>query len=177
MKILFLLCIQIEIILCKNAAEWRSRSIYQMLTDRFSPSNFSYHQCLEQPMVENVIRNYCGGTYRGAIDQLDYVVQLGFNAIWISPIPANLDKPTKYGVGWHGYWQENLYQLNEHFGSENDLIAFITEAHKRDIWVMLDVVANHFGPNLTGDYVPFNRSEHFHQPFCLIKDYNNQTEV
>ncbi|CAF4024965.1 unnamed protein product, partial [Rotaria sp. Silwood1] len=72
---------------CKNAFEWRSRSIYQILTDRFSPENFSYIQCMEQPMTEYALRHYCGGTYRGANDQLDYVVEMGFNAIWISPIP------------------------------------------------------------------------------------------
>jgi len=176
MKI-FLLYFLISIIDCKTASEWRSRSIYQMLTDRFSPSNNSYNRCMERPISENASRNYCGGTYRGAIDQLDYIIQLGFNALWISPIPSNIDQETIYGVGWHGYWQDQIFKLNQNFGSEKDLIDFISEAHKRDIWIMLDVVANHVGPNLTGYYFPFNKSEHFHQPLCFIKDYNNQTEV
>ncbi|CAF3693696.1 unnamed protein product [Rotaria socialis] len=133
---------------------------------------------MEQPITEYSMRHYCGGTYRGAIDQLDYVVEMGFNAIWISPIPSNTDIETIYGVGWHGYWQDNIYQLNKYFGQEQDLINFIDEAHKRDIWIMLDVVANHVGPNVTNNYyVPFNKSEYFHQPLCLIKDYSNQTEV
>lgn len=167
----------ISCVYSKEAWEWRSRSIYQMLTDRFSPSNHSYIHCIEQPLTEKSLRHYCGGTYRGAIDQLDYISELGFTALWISPIPLNVDQETIYGVGWHGYWQKNIYQLNEYFGSEQDLIDFIHEAHKRDIWIMLDVVANHYGPNLTGDYFPFNQPEHFHQPLCFIKDYNNQTEV
>lgn len=167
----------ISIICSKNASEWRSRSIYQLLTDRFSPSKYSYIRCMEQPISENALRNYCGGRYRGVIDQLDYIIQLGFNALWISPIPSNVDEETIYGVGWHGYWQQNIYQLNENFGSEKDLIDLIDEAHKRDIWIMLDVVANHVGPNVTGNYFPFNKPEHFHQPLCFIKDYNNQTEV
>jgi alpha-amylase len=102
---------------------------------------------------------------------------MGFNALWISPIPSNIDVETIYGVGWHGYWQHHLYELNQNFGTENDLIDLINEAHKRDIWIMLDVVANHVGPNLTDNYYPFNKAEHFHQPICIIKDYNNQTEV
>ncbi|CAF3052932.1 unnamed protein product [Rotaria sp. Silwood2] len=173
----FLLNIFIGIIYCKNAFEWRSRSIYQILTDRFSPENFSYIRCMEQPITEYTLRHYCGGTYRGAIDQLDYILQMGFNALWISPIPSNIDKETIYGVGWHGYWQDNIYQLNQYFGRENDFIDFINEAHKRDIWIMLDVVANHVGPNATNHYFPFNKSEYFHQPLCFIRDYSNQTEV
>ena len=162
---------------CKNAAEWRSRSIYQLLTDRFSPSNHSYARCMEYPLSEKAIRNYCGGTYSGAIDQLDYIADMGFNAIWISPIPLNIDTETIYGVGWHGYWLNHLYQLNAYFGSEKDLIDFIKAAHKRDIWIMLDVVANHVGPNITTNYVPFDKYEHYHQPLCFIKDYSNQTQV
>jgi len=80
---IFILYFVISFIYCKNASEWRSRSIYQLLTDRFSSSNFSYIRCLEEPMSENSLRNYCSGTYRGAIDQLDYILQMGFNAIWI----------------------------------------------------------------------------------------------
>ena len=102
---------------------------------------------------------------------------MGFNALWISPIPSNVDVETIYGVGWHGYWQNNLSQLNKNFGTENDLIDLINAAHARDIWIMLDVVANHVGPNVTYNYYPFNKAEYFHQPSCIINDYNNQTEV
>ena len=160
----------------RSAAEWRSRSIYQLLTDRFAPSNLSSARCSSESLTLSEARNYCGGTYRGATDHLDYIEQMGFNAIWISPIPSNVDEETIYGVGWHGYWLNNLYRLNEHFGSEEDLIAFVNAAHQRDIWVMLDVVANHVGPNVTGQFFPFNQSEHYH-PLCFIEDYENQTQV
>jgi alpha-amylase len=131
-----LLYLLISIVCCKNASEWRSRSIYQILTDRFCPSNFSSLRCSEQIMSENASRNYCGGTYRGIINQLDYIVEMGFNALWISPIPSNINIETIYGVGWHGYWQDHIYQLNENFGSEKDLIDLINEAHKHDIWII-----------------------------------------
>jgi len=132
---------------------------------------------MEEPISEYSLRNYCGGTYRGILNQLDYIIQMGFNAIWISPIPSNIDIETIDGVGWHGYWLNNLYLLNENFGKEKDLIDLIVEAHKHDVWIMLDVVANHVGPNLTRDSFPFVKSEYFHQPLCFIKDYQNQTEV
>jgi hypothetical protein len=95
----------------------------------------------------------------------------------LSPIPSDINIETIYGVGWHDYWQNHLYELNKNFGTEKYIIDFITEAHKRDTWIMLDVVANHVGLNLSTNYFPFNKSEYFHQPLCIVKDYNNQTEA
>jgi alpha-amylase len=64
-----------------NTAQWKSRTIYQVLTDRFfNPVN--------QGGCSN-LGDYCGGTWRGIIDHLDYIQSMGFDAIWISPMPAN----------------------------------------------------------------------------------------
>ena len=90
--------IKIWYVYSKTTSESRSRSI-------FSIESFVYIHCMENPMSEASLRHYCSGTYRGAIDQLDYIIELGFNALWTSPIPLNIDKETIYGVGWHGYWQ------------------------------------------------------------------------
>ena len=97
---------------------------------------------------------------------------MGFDAIWISPIVENAEN------SYHGYHLTNLYKFNSHFGTEFDLIDLITECHKRDIWVMLDVVANHVAPVGT-DYskiIPFNKEEHYHD-YCEITDWNNQSIV
>lgn len=174
---LVLFCVSMCLVKSHSASEWRSRSIYQLLTDRFAPVNLSSSGCTAEPLTMFDVRHYCGGTYRGAIDHLDYIVEMGFNAIWISPIPSNVDEETIYGVGWHGYWLNNLHQLNEHFGSEKDLIEFVDAAHQRGIWVMLDVVTNHVGPNVTGKFFPFDQPEDYHQPLCFIEDYQNQTQV
>lgn len=64
---------------------------------------------------------------------------MGFNAIWISPIVENYDN------GYHAYWAKNIYKVDPHFGSEQDLKDLVNACHKRDIWVMLDIVANHYG--------------------------------
>ena len=57
------------------------------------------------------------------------------DAIWISPMLLNLNDD------YHGYAFLDLYQVNDHFGSENDLKSLISAAHARDIWIMLDVVS------------------------------------
>jgi alpha-amylase len=134
-----------------NTAEWKQRSVYQVLTDRFARSDGSTQVCTN-------LSNYCGGDYKGMINKLDYIKDMGFDAIWISPIVDNLDP------GYHGYWARNWEQVNSHFGSEQDLIDLVNAAHDKGIWVMVDVVANHTAPIGT-DYsqlYPFNQSYHFH---------------
>ena len=147
----------------KTKAEWKSRSIYQILTDRFARTKESLNCNLSK---------YCGGNYQGIIQQLDYIKGMGFDAIWISPIIENT--PNSY----HGYHFTNLYKLNSHFGTEAEFKGLISACHKKGIWVMVDVVANHVGPVGT-DYskiTPFNKAEHYHDR-CDINDWNNQWQV
>jgi alpha-amylase len=103
---------------------------------------------------------------------VDYIQSMGFDAIWISPMPTNLNND------YHGYCFQDLYTPNPHFGSESDLLQFIDAAQKRDIWVMLDVVANHVAPvDLSFEkIIPFNQSAHYHSK-CQIEDWNNQEQV
>ncbi|XP_064615552.1 uncharacterized protein LOC135479591 [Liolophura sinensis] len=159
---------------CKSKTEWESRVIYQVLTDRFSST--------DGPANCTNLEHYCGGTFRGLINKLDYIQDLGANAIWISPVVENTEN------GYHGYWAKDIYNINPHFGSSDDLMALVDACHKRDIWVMVDVVANHMGYppgcpscpmtqrlNFTG-FVPFNMAAYYHN-YCEIKDWSNQTQV
>lgn len=116
-----------------DTAAWKQRSVYQVLTDRFAREDGSTNACTS-------LSNYCGGNYQGMIQQLDYIQGMGFDAIWISPIVDNIDN------GYHGYWARNWEGVNTNFGSEDDLKALVDAAHAKDMWVMVDVVANHSGP-------------------------------
>lgn len=149
----------------KTKEEWKSRSIYQLMTDRFARSS-------DSETSECNLSNYCGGTYQGMINHLDYIADMGFNAIWISPIIENTEG------SYHGYAFTNLYKLNPHFGDEVSFKQFVEECHKRDIWIMLDVVANHCG--ITGEdftkITPFNKPEYYHDR-CQITDWSNQWQV
>ncbi|KAI9702084.1 MAG: hypothetical protein M1836_001428 [Candelina mexicana] len=107
---------------------------------------------------------------------------MGFTAVWISPVTYNLPGPTADGEAYHGYWQQNLYELNPLFGTAGDLRALSEALHKRGMYLMVDVVVNHFGYNGAGDTVnytqlhPFDKQEYYH-PYCLISDYSNQDNV
>ncbi|KAL8800036.1 MAG: hypothetical protein Q9200_007373 [Gallowayella weberi] len=155
-----------------HADQWRDRSIYQLLTDRFATTNASTpchpgHQ------------SYCGGTWRGIIERLDYIQGMGFDAIWISPITKQIDDPSR---PYHGYSQQDLYELNERFGTSRDLKDLAFALHARDMYLMVDIVINHFGVAGPADAVnyssinPFNRQSDFH-PLCFVSDWDNQTEV
>lgn len=67
---------------CRNASEWNTRIVYQLLTDRF------HGNASDGPPCED-LRGWCGGTFRGVQDKLDYITGLGANAIWISPVVLN----------------------------------------------------------------------------------------
>lgn len=148
-----------------NTEDWKKRNVYQVLTDRFARSDGSTQYCSD-------LSNYCGGDYQGMIQQLPYIQGMGFDAIWISPIVENTEG------GYHGYWAKNWEAVNPNFGTEDDLQALVDAAHALDMWVMVDVVANHMAP-IGDDYsqlYPFNKAEHFHSR-CQITDWNNQGNV
>jgi len=144
---------------------WKTKAVYQVLTDRFSQGASSGGAC-------GNLSNYCGGTYNGIKDNLDYITGMGFDAIWISPVVDNLDG------GYHGYWARNWEKTNDHFGSSQDLKDLVAACHSKGVAVMVDVVANHSAPigDDFGQIYPLNKAEHYHND-CSIDDWNNQWQV
>jgi alpha-amylase len=59
-----------------SPAEWRGQSIYQLLTDRFARTDGSTTAtCVTEDGI------YCGGSWQGVIDKLDYIQGMGFSAV------------------------------------------------------------------------------------------------
>ena len=112
--------------LAATGADWRSRSIYQVMTDRFARTDGS-----TTATCDTGDQVYCGGSFQGIIDRLDYIQNMGFDAIWISPVTAQLQGQTPDGSSYHGYWQQNLYEINSNFGSASDLKALSSALHSR----------------------------------------------
>ena len=162
---LILLILTLSTVSPKSKEEWKTRAIYQIITDRFARDDSSSD-------VNCDYSNYCGGTFQGIINKLDYIKGMGFDAIWISPVVENTEG------SYHAYHMTNIYNINYHFGNEDSLKNLVNTAHSKDIWVMVDVVANHVGPVGT-DYSrinPFNSADHYHD-YCDIIDWNNQWQV
>ncbi|KAK4698142.1 hypothetical protein P7C71_g17, partial [Lecanoromycetidae sp. Uapishka_2] len=104
---------------------------------------------------------------------------MDFDAIWISPITKQIDNPSR---AYHGYSQQDIYQLNSNFGTEQDLKDLSAALHARGMYLMVDVVTNHFGFDgdiSSVDYStmnPFNTASDYHS-FCEIEDGNNITQI
>eukprot|EP01061_Rhynchopus_euleeides_P038102 TRINITY_DN65512_c0_g1_i1.p1 TRINITY_DN65512_c0_g1~~TRINITY_DN65512_c0_g1_i1.p1 ORF type:complete len:506 (+),score=247.50 TRINITY_DN65512_c0_g1_i1:59-1519(+) len=143
---------------CRTAEEWKGRSVYFLVIDRFSGGNVTDSKCVQDVQ-------YCGGTFQGIMDKLDYIQDLGFDALWITPVVENTDTSSG-SKGYHGYWAKNLYKVNPHFGTGKILRELLAECHRRNIYVMLDVVVNHMGypseENPLDSFFPFNKEWQYH---------------
>ncbi|HFE67016.1 MAG TPA: DUF3459 domain-containing protein [Chloroflexi bacterium] len=112
--------------------EWaRSAIVYQIFPDRFYPGDGR-----DWNEVTNLNDIY-GGTLRGVIQKLDYVADMGFNAIWLNPFFP--DDNTH-----HGYHAIDYFSVNPRLGSLDDIRELALAAHDRGIRLILDFVANHW---------------------------------
>lgn len=77
LKALTLISTVVSTTLAATTADWRTKSVYQVITDRFALADGS------SPVCNVGERLYCGGTWKGIMNKLDYIQDLGFNAIWM----------------------------------------------------------------------------------------------
>lgn len=106
----------------------REAVLYQIFVDRFTGVTNRWLEPEE-------LTSFQGGTLRGVIDHLDYMVDLGVTAIWLSPIFVT--------ESYHGYDTTDFYHVDPRFGSDADLVELFEQAHARGLRVILDFVANH----------------------------------
>jgi glycosidase len=57
------------------------QAIYQIMTDRFAMSDNGTTRCTH-------FQKYCGGTFKGIVNRIPYIKQMGFTAVWISPVQS-----------------------------------------------------------------------------------------
>ncbi len=76
------------------------------------------------------------GDIKGIIDKLDYLVELGIDAVWLSPVyPSPMDD--------FGYDITKPYSNRPCFGGMYDFELLLSEAHKKGIKIIIDLVLNH----------------------------------
>ena len=76
------------------------------------------------------------GDIKGIIEKLDYLKELGIDIIWISPCFLS-------PLADQGYDIADYYKIDPRFGSNEDMEELISEAKKRDMYIILDLVVNH----------------------------------
>lgn len=143
--------------------DWHNATVYFVLTDRFEngdPGNDQSYGRHKDGMEE--IGTFHGGDLRGLTRKLDYLQQLGVNALWISApfeqIHGWVGGGTKGDFphyAYHGYYTQDWTRLDANMGNEDDLRALVDGAHQRGIRILFDVVMNHTGYATLADMQEF----------------------
>lgn len=110
------------------------------------------------------------GTLGAMVERLDYLVELGVNAIELMPVAQF---PGDFGWGYDGaYW----YAVQNSYGGPQALQFLVDKCHCSGLSVILDVVYNHFGPegNYFGEFAPiYSKSHHTPWGSAINLDGNN----
>jgi len=136
-----------------GAFTWDNATVYFVIPDRFyngNTSNDNSYGRKKDGMDE--IGTFHGGDIAGLTQKLDYLDNLGINAIWITPPVEQTHGWTGGGIrgdfphyGYHGYYAQDFTKIDANMGTEKEFKAFVDAAHERGIRVIMDVVINHIG--------------------------------
>lgn len=120
----------------------RDAIFYQIFPDRFAKSNrFGKDGYLPKPSnlqpwgAEPTFHNFQGGDLLGVTEKLDYLVDLGINAIYFNPIFSSASN--------HRYHTFDYFNVDPILGGNRAFEEMLTAAHKKGIRVILDGVFNH----------------------------------
>jgi len=123
-------------------------SVYFVMTDRFANGDTSNDGGgltggrLGGGDDTTDIGYYHGGDFKGLTNHLQYIKDLGFTSIWITP-PVKNQYVQQGSAGYHGYWAVDFTTIDPHLGTEQNFKDFVTASHKLGIKVIVDIVVNH----------------------------------
>lgn len=120
--------------------------IYLLMPDRFAITDSKH--CLNRNVIDKSNPDcWHGGTLKGMMAHIGDIANMGFTAIWHTPVFENKQKvtnDTKY-YSYHGYAITDFYEIDPHFGNIGDYCDFVDAAHKKGLKVIMDMVFNHCG--------------------------------
>nr|WP_231401759.1 alpha-amylase family glycosyl hydrolase [Bacillus sp. 123MFChir2] len=119
---------------------WEDEIVYSIMIDRFNNGDSRNDKGIDA----NRLEAYQGGDIQGIIKRLDYIKEMGFTAILLSPPTAS--------SSYDGYDPTDITKMNEHFGQVKDMQQLVQEAHERDMKVMLEFVVNNEDKTGTIEY-------------------------
>ncbi|MBD3384672.1 maltose alpha-D-glucosyltransferase, partial [candidate division KSB1 bacterium] len=99
------------------------------------------------------------GDFRGLVEKLDYLEDLGITAIWLLPFYPSPLRDDGYDIA-------DYFHLNSDYGTMRDFKTFLRQAHKRDIKVITELVINH-----TSDQHPWFQRARNAKPGSVHRDY------
>ncbi|MED0685886.1 alpha-glycosidase [Anoxybacillus ayderensis] len=123
-----------------DAPSWVKDTVwYQIFPERFANGNPKLNPPYTLPWgsVDPTTTSFFGGDFEGIIERLDYLVELGINGIYFTPIfkaPSN-----------HKYDTIDYFEIDPQFGDKQTFKRLVEACHEKGIRVMLDAVFNHSG--------------------------------
>jgi glycosidase len=144
-----------------SPVDWRDEILYFLLVDRFSDGQEPTRPLLDRGdlaaarqlpggaswrwdgWAESGANRWQGGTLRGVTSKLGYLKKLGVTTLWLSPVFKQRDHLDTY----HGYGVQDFLDVDPHFGSRDDLVELVAQAHAEGLRIILDIIFNHSGPN------------------------------
>ena len=177
-----------------------AEAVYFVVTDRFVNGDVGNdhrdqggaHPTFDIPLPEcdGVSANigYLGGDFKGLLDNADYIREMGFTALWITPIADNPNQAFTGGdeisctsflsdhgkAGYHGYWAMNFHTVDEHLISEGLGFPELTAGlRQHGLKTVLDIVGNHSSPAWTMPERQPGFGQLFDADGSLIADHEN----
>ena len=146
-----------------KSGDYRSRTIYVALTDRFHPHDpYQPYVDPQYPNATNSVncftgdcdteveyRSFWGGDILGFIQKLDYLKDMGIGAVWLTPMYEGVrDYGTGigYGADYHGYWVINYDRVNPHFGTWDQIRQLGKALHEHGMRYIQDITLNDSNP-------------------------------
>ena len=122
--------------------------LYMLMPDRFASSgvdrsNIKGMKAYTINRKEPSLRH--GGDINGIRQHLDYFKELGVTALWFTPVLENNLPDGGKSSSYHGYATTDYYRVDPRFGSNDDYIQLIDEAHQKGLKVVMDMIFNHCG--------------------------------
>ncbi len=112
-------------------------SFYQIFVDRFymgrNDKDKSYVNCKWGDIPTP--KTFAGGDIPGITKKLDYIKDMGCNAIYLTPVFKSISN--------HKYDISDYWNVDEHFGTNEDLKELVSSLHKKGMYIVLDAVFNH----------------------------------
>jgi len=150
--------------------EWMKRAtFYQIFVDRFYMGNHKKDKSYINMRWEDkpTPKSFAGGDLRGIIEKLDYLMELGITAIYLTPIFQSLSN--------HKYDTIDYMTIDPQFGTKEDFAELVKEAHARGIRIVLDAVFNHCSMQMRqfADVLEKGKNSRYYKWFVICGDFPN----
>lgn len=132
--------------------DWKNITVYQIYPKSFCDSNGDGY-----------------GDIPGIVSKLDYLKELGVGALWLTPLYRSPQIDNGYDIS-------DYYQIDEMFGTKDDFLELLEEAHKREIRIIMDIVINHTSTEHEWFCKAFTEKHEQYRDYYIVKPGKNGAE-